>query len=82
VPGYQSAVWFGLFAPSGTAQEIVTAINAEVQKVLSDREFRETFLLPNYYEPLVGSASQFSDLVKSDATKWGTVMRDAKINLD
>jgi tripartite-type tricarboxylate transporter receptor subunit TctC len=82
VPGYESTVWFGLFAPSGTPQEIVMAINAEVQKILSDREFRETFLLPSYYEPLVGSASQFSTFVKSDATKWGTVMRDAKVNLD
>jgi tripartite-type tricarboxylate transporter receptor subunit TctC len=82
VPGYESAVWFGLFAPRGTPQDVVGTINAEVQKTLEDREFQETFLLPNFYEPLLGSAEQFARFVQSDSTKWGMVMRDAKLSVD
>jgi len=82
VPGYESAVWFGLFAPRGTPTEIVTSLNSAVQRVLADREFRDTFLNPNYYEPLSGSADQFADFVRSDSAKWGMVMREAKLSLD
>jgi tripartite-type tricarboxylate transporter receptor subunit TctC len=82
VPGYESAVWFGLFAPRGTPKEIVASLNAEVQKILTDPNFRDTFLNPNYYDPLFGSVNQFAQFVQSDSTKWGMVMREAKLSLD
>jgi tripartite-type tricarboxylate transporter receptor subunit TctC len=82
VPGYESVVWFGLFAPRGTAREIVVSLNSSVQTILNDQDFRDTFLKPNYYEPLSGSADQFAEFVRSDSAKWGMVMRDAKLNLD
>ena len=82
VPGYESVVWFGLFAPRGTPREIVEWLNSEVQKILSDQGFRNAFLNPNYYEPLPGSADQFADFVQSDSTKWGMVMRSAKLSID
>jgi hypothetical protein len=52
MPGYEAAVWFGLFAPLGTPQDVVARINAEVQKVLANPEFRTLFLIPNFYELL------------------------------
>jgi tripartite-type tricarboxylate transporter receptor subunit TctC len=82
VPGYESAVWFGLFAPRGAPHDVVATINAEVQRTLADSEFGKTFLVPNFYEPLSGSADQFAQFVQSDSTKWGMVMRDAKLSVD
>jgi tripartite-type tricarboxylate transporter receptor subunit TctC len=82
VPGYESVVWFGLFAPRGTAREIVLLLNSEVQKILANHDFRDTFLTPNYYEPLSGSADQFAHFVQSDSAKWGMVMREAKLSLN
>jgi tripartite-type tricarboxylate transporter receptor subunit TctC len=82
VPGYESAVWFGLFAPRGTPPEDVAMINAGVQKILADTEFRGAFLEPNSYEPLAGSVDEFAQFVRSDTMKWGMVMREAKLNLD
>jgi len=82
IPGYESAVWFGLFAPRGTPQDVVTSLNSLVQKILTDPEFRDTFLIPNFYEPLLGSVDQFTQFVRSDTMKWGVVMRDAKLSLD
>lgn len=82
LPGYEAAVWFGLFAPRGTPQDIVVTLNAEVQKVLADPEFRDTFLVPNFYEPIIGSPEQFAQYVRSDAMKWGKVVQDAKLSLN
>jgi tripartite-type tricarboxylate transporter receptor subunit TctC len=82
VADYEAAVWFGLFAPRGTPREIVAILNARVQDVVGDRQFRSTFLDPNFYEPLSGSPENFGKFARSDAEKWGAVMRDAKLELN
>jgi tripartite-type tricarboxylate transporter receptor subunit TctC len=82
VPGYRAFSWFGLFAPSGIAPEIVAKINADVQRVLLDDDFKRSFLLPNHYDPILGSAAQFAEYVKDDALKWRKVITDANISVD
>ena len=82
VPNYEAAVWFGLFAPRGTPRDIVATLNARVQNILADREFRSTFLDPNFYEPLLGSPEEFGRFAHSDAEKWGVVMRGARLELN
>jgi tripartite-type tricarboxylate transporter receptor subunit TctC len=82
VPGYEATVWFGLFAPSNTPQEIVVTINAEVQRILADPAFHEKFLIPNYYEPFFGSPDEFAAYVRTDAMKWGEVIKTANLTID
>jgi tripartite-type tricarboxylate transporter receptor subunit TctC len=82
VAGYEAPVWFGLFAPRGTPRDIVATLNAHVQDILADREFRTTFLDPNFYEPLLSSSENFGRFARSDAGKWGAVIRDAKLELN
>lgn len=82
VANYEAAVWFGLFAPAGTPRDIVATLNAHVQNILTDREFRSTFLDPNFYEPLLGSPGEFGRFAHSDAAKWRAVMRAAKLELN
>jgi hypothetical protein len=38
--------------------------------------------LPNFYEPILGSPEQFAQFVRSDASRWGKVIREAKLSLD
>jgi tripartite-type tricarboxylate transporter receptor subunit TctC len=82
LPGYEAAVWFGLFAPRETPQDIVVTLNTEVQKILADSAFRDTFLAPNFYEPITGSPEQFAQYVRSESMKWGKVVQDAKLSLN
>lgn len=82
VPGFEAAVWFGLFAPGATPQPAVTRLNAEVQRVLSDVKFNKDFLTPSFYEPILGSPEQFAQFVRSDARRWGKVIQEAKLSLD
>jgi tripartite-type tricarboxylate transporter receptor subunit TctC len=81
VPGYESSTWFGLFAPRGTPEGIVTSINADVQKILTDPGFGEAFLKPSFYEPLPGGPDQFAHFVQSETMKWGAVMQSARLSL-
>ena len=82
LPGFEAVSWFGLFAPAGTPREIVERINADVQRVLADREFRDKFLAPNHFEPIGGSPAEFGQYVKRDAAKWSKLIREAGITAD
>ena len=82
LPGYESSVWFGVFAPRGTPPEIVTTLNEAVQAVLIDPAFGETFLTPNFYEPLLGSNERFAAYVRSDTAKWQKVVQDAHLSIN
>ena len=82
LPGYESGVWFGMFAPRGVAPDIVATLNGAVQKIMIDDDFREAFLAPNFYEPILGRPDQFAEYVRAEATKWGKVAQDAKLSVN
>lgn len=82
LPGYEALSWFGLFAPAGTPRATVDKINADVQRVLADAEFREKFLATNYFEPIAGSPEAFGEYVKREAEKWSRIVKAAKITVD
>jgi len=82
LPGYEAISWFGLFAPAATPREVVAKINADVQRVLTDPDFREKFLAPNYFEPVTGSPAEFAAYVKRESDKWGQVIKAAGIAVE
>jgi tripartite-type tricarboxylate transporter receptor subunit TctC len=82
LPGFEAVSWFGLFAPGGTPREIVDRINVEVRRAFADAEFREKFLAPHMFEPMVDSPEEFAAFIASETQKWGEVVRSAKVRLD
>jgi len=82
MPGFRAAVWFGLFAPRGTPPDVVMTINGAVQRVLADPAFRRRFLVPNVYEPMIGSPEQLAEAITADAAQWRKVIADAKIAIE
>ena len=82
VANYDASVSFGLFAPAGTPANIVGKINADVQRVIDDAEFRGRFLEPQVVQPLPGSLDGFGAYLKAEATKWSKVIADAKLQID
>lgn len=83
LPGAQdfdSAIWFGLFAPKGTPEPIVNRLNAAVNKVLQLPEVRERL-------ESMGNAvrtetpEQFRATVKANRQKWAEVVKAAKVEI-
>ena len=54
VPGYEASVSFGLFAAAGTPADIVKKVNADVQAIVTDPEFRKKYLERFAVEPVPG----------------------------
>jgi tripartite-type tricarboxylate transporter receptor subunit TctC len=81
VPGFESIVWIGLFAPAATPRDIVSRLNAEMNKVLGRSDVREAFALQGT-DPVGGTSEQFSAQIKADLARWGKVIRDARVKLE
>ena len=78
VPGYESSIWWGIFAPPRTPADIIARFHAETMEVLS---------LPGFQKKLEeqGGAvvkmtpAEFGKLMLSEQNKWLEVIRVAGI---
>jgi tripartite-type tricarboxylate transporter receptor subunit TctC len=74
VAGYDAAAWFGILAPAGTPRDVVTKLNAEVNRIVMLPDVRERFdqqgAVPN-----PGTPEQFGAFIKSEIEKWSKVVK-------
>ena len=68
-------------APKGTPGEIVSKLNADLVKVLSDAGTAKAMLAAGA-EPKPGSAGEFGEFVKGEVVKWRELIRKADIRLE
>ncbi len=66
---FDVSTWYGLFAPAGTPAAVVTALNAEVNKLLGTAEMKAAIHAQGA-EPLALTPAQFDTLLKTDYAKW------------
>lgn len=66
--------WLGLSAPKGTPGDIVAKLNAAVRASLESPQVRGK-LVADGGTPMLMSAEQFGQLVKSDTERWGQLTR-------
>ncbi|MGZ5127037.1 MAG: Bug family tripartite tricarboxylate transporter substrate binding protein [Burkholderiales bacterium] len=78
LPGFESTQWWGVYGPSGLQGNIVTRLNAELNRILSTPETRKRFAAEGA-EPAGGTAAELAAYHKVDYEKWGAVIRSAGI---
>lgn len=79
--GFDSSIWFGLFAPKGTDAQIVAKINGAVKAVLEQPEVRNKFEAGGN-TIRIESPEQFRATVKANRAKWAEVVRAANVSID
>jgi tripartite-type tricarboxylate transporter receptor subunit TctC len=78
IKGSDVETWFGLTAPAATPREIVQRLNAEVRKALAASDLQQRFAeLSLSVTP--SSPEELDALIKSEAVRWGDVIRRANI---
>jgi tripartite-type tricarboxylate transporter receptor subunit TctC len=78
IKGSDVETWFGLTAPAATPREIVQRLNAEVRKALAAPDLQQRFAeLSLSVTP--SSPEELDALIKSEAVRWGDVIRRANI---
>jgi tripartite-type tricarboxylate transporter receptor subunit TctC len=81
VPGFDSQVWNGLLAPARTPAAIVSALQSEIAKILSQPETREK-ILGMGFEPAGTSPAQFRTFLEREIQRSAKVVSDAGIKID
>jgi tripartite-type tricarboxylate transporter receptor subunit TctC len=80
LPGYDADNWFGLYAPKGTPQEILSRLSEELAKVLAEATVLDS-LEQKGYVVTYGDASMLATVTASDRAKWGKVIQAANITV-
>ena len=78
---FDSDGWNGILAPAGTPREIVLRINRDINDALASSEVR-AILTKAQIRPRGGSPEQFGELMRSEAQKWGPVIKFTGARLD
>lgn len=80
VPGYESAQWYGLFAPAGTPQEIIVWLHRETNAILRAPNIREQLATDGL--DVVGNAlDEFAAVIRADIAKWTKLVKATGIPL-
>jgi tripartite-type tricarboxylate transporter receptor subunit TctC len=81
LPGYEAAATYGLLAPAGTPKPVIDKLHAELGKVLEmpdvKARFAEQGVIPTFMTP-----EQTTQHIRGEVSKWGKVIRDAKVTVD
>jgi tripartite-type tricarboxylate transporter receptor subunit TctC len=78
MPEFDLYTWFGMFAPAGTPPEAVARIQREVVAGLKSPDVLERFAAVGA-EPVGSTPAEFVERIRSDAAKWGEVIRAGNI---
>jgi tripartite-type tricarboxylate transporter receptor subunit TctC len=78
VPGFEVTHWYGMWAPKGTPQSIITTWNRIVAKLL-DTEAMKKRTQAEGLDVAGGPPSEFQQRIRTDVEKWRKVVAAANI---
>lgn len=81
LPGYEFNNWYGIMAPAGTPRALITTLNAEVHRVLALPDVHERFSGLGA-DPMPSTPEKFAAVMKSDAEKWGRIIKEAGVRAE
>ena len=79
LPNYKYESWFGVLAPAGTPQAILTKVSEDIAKVLEMPDVREKLLAQGSI-PSPTTPAEFDAINKSDTERYGKILKDAGIS--
>jgi tripartite-type tricarboxylate transporter receptor subunit TctC len=80
-PGFEDSTWVGLFLPAKTPVEIVSRLNAEIEKLLARPDVREQ-LAAIGFEPVGGPSATFAAYLKQETAKWKRIVVETGIKAE
>lgn len=81
LPGYAAESILGMFAPAGTPAPVITTLNQEIVRFLSEPGVKNRLL--NAGLEMVGSTpDQFAEKIKDEMKRMGKVIKEAGIRTD
>lgn len=76
--GFEFRGWIGLLAPAAVPKDIVTRLNAEIQKYLTTGDLKGK-LMEYGLDVAGGTPEQFAAFMREDSARYGKIVKAAKI---
>jgi tripartite-type tricarboxylate transporter receptor subunit TctC len=81
VPGYETVLWYGMYAPATMPDATVQRISADIQKALQMPDVKEK--LEGAGIDVVGSTpAQFQAFSNSEIDRWATIVRERNLHVE
>jgi len=80
-PGFVINPWFGLFASKGTPASIARQINADIKKVMEDKDVQDRFAAVGA-EPFETTPQEFQAILNADIKTWAAVVKSSGATAD
>jgi len=77
-PGFETTIWFGLFAPHGTPKALIDRLSRETVQIMRQPEVRKK-LNDMGYVVLGNTPAEFADVIKVETPYWARIIKDAGI---
>ena len=81
VPGYESFIWWGLYAPAGTPQPIIDKLNNELAVIMKTPEMVKIMESQGADIDLLTGAA-FTKFMEAESAKWDKVIKKNKITAE
>lgn len=78
---YEMSLWLGVLAPIGTPKEVIIRLHREITSVMSAPDMARQ-MAESGIDVRLSSPQEFSALIRSDISKWASVIKRADIKLD
>jgi tripartite-type tricarboxylate transporter receptor subunit TctC len=76
--GYEIAPWGGIIAPAGLPRPILNRLNAEFNVAIKSRTVQD-FYASVGVEPQGGTPEKFTEFVRNETEKWGSIIKRLNI---
>lgn len=80
LPGYELLLWFALYAPAGTPQDIIGKLHAETARIFADPAVRDP-LVRDGVTVVANTPKELAAFQRSEIDKFGALVRKLDLNL-
>lgn len=75
-PNFEAGSWFGFFAPKGTPEPVITAVNKAVNEMLNMPGIEQQMIAQGA-DPVGGTPAQFGQFTQREHDKWRVIVRES-----
>jgi tripartite-type tricarboxylate transporter receptor subunit TctC len=81
MPGYEVTNWYGVLAPAGVPNDILTRLHADLVKVFKQPDVQQRFQAEGG-DPTTNTPEQFAAFIRSEIAKWSAAVKASGAKVD